>query len=524
LNPMRRLAVLAILVSILRAAPDGAELYKANCAMCHGPEGLGMTGVFPPLAKSDFLSNHREKALRGPMEGLSGEIEVNGQTYRGGMPAAFLDDEQLTAVFNHIFTSWGNNVPPATLDEIRSTRAKTKFPTLDALKASMAGSTLPEPPAGWKLSIAEELGFSPTRLALHPDGKRILILSMHGDVWSWSPGTPGITRLFHHQDFIDPTLGSQLVMGMTVDRRGRLYLTSNQCNKNASPVRNEMILWRTEAWSEAHEWSPPKSWLRTSSPFGIGPYNHGLSHIAQGPDGMIYVNSGARTDSGEAGTQPNYATTGEDPITAAIWRIDPEAENPEIEVIARGLRNTYGFAWDDQQRLLGVDNGPDAHCAEELNLIEPGKHYGFPYQHSNWTEKPYPHTPTKPKGLELTPPFKNLGPDAGQGLFTFEAHSSPAGFVWLGKDWPQPFGGSFLTVRFGNLLKIDKDVGFDLVQLHPDFEKRTVVTKRILHPLARPIDLLKLPGHRLLIAEHSRATNFAAGTGTPGRLLLLESR
>ena len=65
---MRRLAALSVLVSTVHAAPDGADLYKTNCAMCHGLEGLGMAGVFPPLAKSDFLVKNREKALRGPME------------------------------------------------------------------------------------------------------------------------------------------------------------------------------------------------------------------------------------------------------------------------------------------------------------------------------------------------------------------------------------------------------------------------------------------------------------------------
>lgn len=521
---MRRLAALLFLTLPLHAAPDGAELYKANCSMCHGPEGLGIAGVFPPLAKSDFLADFREKSLRAPMEGLSGEIKVNGTTYHGAMPPAFLDDAQLAAVFNHIFKSWGNDLTEVTPEEITTLRAKTKFPTLAALQASMTGTSLPEPPSGWKLSVGEELNFSPTRIALHPDGKQVLILSMQGDVWAWTPGTTGAKQIFRHKDFIDSSLGEQLVMGMTVDKRGHLYLTSNQRNTKTSPVRNEMTLFRTEPWSEGSEWKTPRVWLKTTAPFGIGPYNHGLSHIAEGPDGFIYVNSGARTDSGEPGKQPNYATTGEDPITAAMWKIDPNTAKPEIEVIARGLRNTYGFTWDDAGHFVGVDNGPDAHCPEEFNLIEPGKHYGFPYQYSDWQEKPYPHTPDKPEGLEITLPFKNVGPDAGNNLFSFDAHSSPAGIVWLGKEWPAPFAESFLTVRFGNLLKIGEDTGFDLVQIHPDFTKRTFASHRILHPLGRPIDILKLPGNRLLIAEHCRATNFAAGTGTPGRLLLLEPK
>lgn len=524
---MRRLAFcLSALFSPLHAAPDGAELYQQNCSMCHGVEGLGMTTVFPPLAKSDFLVNEREKALRGPMEGLSGPIVVNGRTYQGGMPAAFLDDGQLAAVFNHVFSSWGNDLKPVTTEEITRIRGGTRFPTLAALKTSMVGDKLPAAPAGWQLALGAELGFSPSRLALHPDGEQVLILSTRGDVWTWKPGGNETKELFHCDTFIDLKLGEQLVMGMTVDRAGRLYITSNQCNKEASPVRNEMTIFRTGAWSKEQPWTTPEPWLKTQNPFGIGPYNHGLSHIAQGPDGMLYVNSGARTDSGEAGTQPNYATTGEAQNTAAVWRIDPNAESPSIEVFASGLRNTYGFCWDDENRMLGTDNGPDAHAAEELNLIERGNHYGFPFQYADWTRKPYPHTPDAPEGTKFTLPFRNLGPDAGggaKGLSTFDPHSSPAGIVWLEKDWPAPFGGSFLTARFGNMLKLEGgDVGYDVVRMHPDFEAKTVKVDRIFAPLGRPIDLLKLPGHRLVIAEYSRATNLAAGVGTPGRLLLLQ--
>jgi glucose/arabinose dehydrogenase len=105
-------------------------------------------------------------------------------------------------------------------------------------------------------------------------------------------------------------------------------------------------------------------WLRTAYPFGVGPYNHGASHIEQGPDGFLYVSNGARTDGNEAGQSDLYFKGGEVPLTAALWRIDPEATEPKIEVFARGLRNTYHFTWDHAGRLLGVENGPDADAPE----------------------------------------------------------------------------------------------------------------------------------------------------------------
>lgn len=518
------LILLALSPASSFGAVNGAELYQRHCAMCHGAEGRGVVGVFPPLAQADFLSRERVKSLQAPLIGLSGEIIVNGQTYRGAMPPVTLDDEQLTSVFSHIFTSWGNQLPPPTREEIAALRAKTKFPTHAALLAAMGAGELPAAPEGWTLGVAAELTFSPVRLAAHPDGARLLILAENGDIWSCLLDGRELSRFLEGASYLDASLGRPSVLGFTVDRERRLYVVANQRNETVTPVRNEVTIFRSTSWSADQPWGRPSPWLRTAYPWGVGPYNHGVSHIAQGPDGMLYVNSGSRTDGGEPGNSPRYATTGEDPLTACMWRLDPKRENPTIEVFARGLRNNFGFCWDDAGRLLATENGPDAEPAEELNVIEAGKHYGFPFQFSDWSNKPYPHTADAPPGVIFTKPLINRGPDAGGsagGLSTFDAHSCPSGMVWLDRDWPAPLGGTFLGARFGNLLKRPSDVGFDILQLRPDFAKGTTTVQRLLAPLARPIDLLKLPGHRLVIAEFCRGTTLAAGMGSPGRLLIL---
>jgi glucose/arabinose dehydrogenase len=506
------------------AEPDGAELYQQHCSMCHGLTGAGIPGVFPPLAGSDFLVKEREKALRAPLAGLFGRIEVNGRAYEGGMPPVTLPDQQIAAVFRHVFSSWGNHAALPTHQEIAAQRATTKFSTFEALVAAMGSTELPAAPEGWELRVGTELSFSPVRLAAHPDGKHILILAENGDVWSCKQDGAGLQRLLEGASYLDPSLGHPSVLGMTVDRNRRLYLVSNQRNEGASPVRNEVTIFRTNAWSRDQAWNAPLPWLRTAYPWGVGPYNHGVSTIAQGPDGFLYVNSGARTDGGEAGTLANYATTGEDRLTSCMWRLNPKDEKPGIEIFARGLRNSFGFCWDADGHLLATENGPDADAPEELNVIERGRHYGFPFQFSDWTAKPYPYTPDPPADLVLTKPLCNVGPDGGgsaSGLSTFEPHSSPAGIVWLGPDWPPPLNSSFLVARFGNLLKHGPDTGFDVLQMKPEFAAHRISARRIISPLARPIDLLKLPGHQLAIAEYCRGTTLAAGIGTPGRLILL---
>ena len=173
----------------------------------------------------------------------------------------------------------------------------------------------------------------------------------------------------------------------------------------------------------------------------------------------------------------------------------------------------------------GVENGPDADAPEELNVITSDGHYGFPYQFSDWTRKAYPHSPDAPAGLKITQPIRNLGPDAlgADGpTATFTPHSSPSAIVELGPDWPAPLGGQLLVARFGNLISASS--GYDLLRLKVDFAQGTAETHAVLTPLGRPIALVKLPGHRLLIAEYTRGTTLGAGLSTPGRLLILEPR
>ena len=67
-----------------------------------------MPGVFPPLAKSDYLLTKRIESITAIKKGQKGEITVNGVKYNNMMAPLGLDDEEVADVMNYILNSWGN--------------------------------------------------------------------------------------------------------------------------------------------------------------------------------------------------------------------------------------------------------------------------------------------------------------------------------------------------------------------------------------------------------------------------------
>ncbi len=103
----------------------GKRVFAQNCVACHQAEGQGMAGVFPPLAKSDFLMADKGRAIAGIIRGQTGEMTVNGQKYNSAMPALVLNDEQIANVLTYVLNSWGNSGDMVTVDEVKKVRAES---------------------------------------------------------------------------------------------------------------------------------------------------------------------------------------------------------------------------------------------------------------------------------------------------------------------------------------------------------------------------------------------------------------
>lgn len=100
----------------------GKTVYDTNCASCHMAGGEGIDGVFPPLAKSDYLMADKKRSIRQILHGVKGKIVVNGVTYEGEMPPSGLTDKETADVLNYIRNSWGNKGKIVTEAEVKLER------------------------------------------------------------------------------------------------------------------------------------------------------------------------------------------------------------------------------------------------------------------------------------------------------------------------------------------------------------------------------------------------------------------
>ena len=85
------LAVLALMSGMALAAEDGAAIFKAKCAMCHGPNGEGKSG--PALKGTTMSADQIADAL---LKGAPGKKAPHGK------PMAGLTADQASAVAAYV--------------------------------------------------------------------------------------------------------------------------------------------------------------------------------------------------------------------------------------------------------------------------------------------------------------------------------------------------------------------------------------------------------------------------------------
>jgi glucose/arabinose dehydrogenase len=128
--------------------------------------------------------------------------------------------------------------------------------------------------------------------------------------------------------------------------------------------------------------------------------------------------------------------------TIMVYNADGTGGRP----FARGLRNAIGFDWDPKTGALWADDMGQDKLGEELppdeiNLIEDGKHYGFPYfVGNNIPNTDLPNAKGLLKASDATPP-----------AFELQPHCSPIDLrFYTGEKFPAAYRGAMFIALHGS--------------------------------------------------------------------------
>jgi Raf kinase inhibitor-like YbhB/YbcL family protein len=179
---------------------------------------------------------------------------------------------------------------------------------------------------------------------------------------------------------------------------------------------------------------------------------HNTRTVQIGPDDMMYVSVGSTCNEC---AEPN-------PENATILRASLDGKSRSI--FASGLRDTVSWGWQPQTgELWGMDNGMDALGdnlqPEELNHIEKGKRYGWPYLYGD--NQPNPHL-DPPGGIQKSELAKTNVPMA----LGYTAHAAPMQMSFYNaSQFPAEYqGDAFVSMRGSWNRKPPS--GYEVVRIH----------------------------------------------------------
>lgn len=116
-------------LTLAQQVDAGKALYQGTCSVCHQQDGAGLPGVFPPLAKSDFLAADPKRAIGIVLNGLSGPVKVNGRDYASVMPPmSQLNDDEIANILTYVLNTWENPGGRVGKDEVTAVRGSTDRP------------------------------------------------------------------------------------------------------------------------------------------------------------------------------------------------------------------------------------------------------------------------------------------------------------------------------------------------------------------------------------------------------------
>jgi mono/diheme cytochrome c family protein len=101
---------------------NGKKVYEKTCQTCHMVDGKGVPNTFPPLAGSDFFATDKMKMVSNIVNGIKGEITVNGAKYNTEMPKQIVTDQEAADVATYVLNSFGNAGGEVSVEEVQAAK------------------------------------------------------------------------------------------------------------------------------------------------------------------------------------------------------------------------------------------------------------------------------------------------------------------------------------------------------------------------------------------------------------------
>ena len=197
--------------------------------------------------------------------------------------------------------------------------------------------------------------------------------------------------------------------------------------------------------------------------------------IAVGPDGKLYLSVGSTCN----------ACAENNPENATIVRMDRDGTHRQV--FASGLRNTIGFAWNPRDaQLWGLDHGVDwlgdDQQSSEINRIEQGHTYGWPYiLGKEGLENPQDRPPA---GLTMADwRAMTTLPELG-----WTAHSAPMQLAFdRGTNFPSAMQGDAFAAYRGSWNR-EAPSGYEVVRIRFDRQGRATAVEPFVTGWLKTVD------------------------------------
>ncbi|WP_026950861.1 PQQ-dependent sugar dehydrogenase [Algoriphagus mannitolivorans] len=397
----------------------GKAIFEQECSTCHnfnanaiGPNLSGLTRQVESSWIRDFIKNPQAKLEAQDARAL--ELLAK---YKSVMPSfAHLGDEKIGSLLSYLHTfemvipdtdadAVVNLIEPAIQDS--GIRLELEFvaqlPASDTVPP-MAKMTKMEPEA-----VSKRLFINDQRIGLYEmiEGKPVLymnLLQLRPDLVSKPGWATGLGSFAFHPEFVNNGLF------YTAHTEPGGTKPSDVGYTDSLQVFMQWVLTEWKATNPAAKTFEGigRELLRVDNPSQA----HGMQELTFNPNakkgdedyGLLYIGYGDGA-SAERGF-PNIAHNQARQLYTGILRIDPAGKNSMNgqygippsnpfakqegkagEVYAYGFRNPNRIFWDQEGRMYATDIGQ--HTIEELNLVQPGKFYGWPIREGTFVINPY---------------------------------------------------------------------------------------------------------------------------------------